>query len=301
MFGRPEPPPPPEPESSPLPVLVAILLCWGLPIFLAYLATAQAKAKKAAADAAAKGKVCVVVGASAGLGLELTRQLAARGSKVYATVRKPNKELSAIKGDVVVITGVDVCSDKVGAVLAEKLAGVKIDILMHNAGSYDGGVGNFKDPMALFGSQKLDGVTMETLKAVYEVNTFGALRVCKALHGNMVSPGGKVAIMSTQMGSIDDNTSGGSYAYRSSKAAVNMIGKSLSCDLKAKGVAVQLLAPGFVATSFGPGAEAMKKMGAKAVEPSVEGVVQALDAMGMHNTGCFVHCNYGLGLKNSMW
>ena len=80
-----------------------------------------------------------------------------------------------------------------------------------------------------------------------------------------------------------------------------MIGKSLSCDLKAKGIAVQLLAPGFVATSFGPGLEVMKKMGAKDVEPSVAGMVQALDAMSMETTGSFIHTNYGLGLKKSMW
>mgnify|MGYP002008705547 CR=1 FL=1 len=81
------------------------------------------------------------------------------------------------------------------------------------------------------------------------------------------------------MGSIDDNTSGGSYAYRTSKAAVNMVGRSLACDLKERGIAVSLIAPGFVVSSFGPGEKAMKKMGARAVEPSVLGVVQAIDAM----------------------
>lgn len=100
---------------------------------------------------------------------------------------------------------------------------------------------------------------MESMKACFDVNALGPLRVAKALHAQ-IADGGKLAIVSTQLGSIDDNTSGGSYAYRSSKAAVNMIGKSLSCDLRAKNVSVQLLAPGFVATEFGPGSEAMKKM-----------------------------------------
>ena len=80
-----------------------------------------------------------------------------------------------------------------------------------------------------------------------------------------------------------------------------MIGKSLSCDLKSKGISVQLLAPGFIATNFGPGAAAMKKMGARDVTPSVAGIIEALDAMTMANTGTFVHTNYGLGLKPSMW
>lgn len=303
-------PPPAEPDGATiLPVLVAIFLCWILPILLGVFTSRRAKAAqaKAAEDlkAAAKSKTYVIIGASAGLGLELTKQLAARGSKVYATVRKPSVAIKALAGrnpeNIVMVPNVDITSDKVGKVLAEALKDVSIDVLVHNAGSYDGGVGNFKDPQALFASQKLDAVTVDTMKSVYEVNTFGALRVCKALHESMASPGGKIALVSTQLGSIDDNTSGGSYAYRSSKAALNMIGKSLSCDLKAKGIAVQLLAPGFVATSFGPGPEAMKKMGAKDVEPSVAGIVQALDAMSMETTGSFIHTNYGLGLKKSMW
>ena len=84
----------------------------------------------------------------------------------------------------------------------------------------------------------------------------------------MASPGGKVVVISTGMGSIKDNGSGGLYAYRASKAAVNMVGRSLACDLKERGIAVSLIAPGFVVSSFGPGEKAMKKMGARAVEPS---------------------------------
>lgn len=311
-------PPPVEPVAhGSAPIFITVLVCWILPIILSIWTGRKAKAQHAAAKAQRaavqakaaadlKSKTYLVVGASSGLGLELTKQLAARGSKVYATCRNPSvaiKALVARKGNenVTLVPNVDITSDKVGKVLADALKGVTIDVLVHNAGSYDGGVGKFTDPQALFASQKLDAITMETMKAVFEVNTFGALRVCKALHSSMASPGGKIAIVSTQLGSIDDNTSGGSYAYRSSKAALNMIGKSLSCDLKEKGVAVQLLAPGFVATSFGPGVEAMKKMGAKDVEPSVVGIVEALDAMGMESTGCFMHTNYGLGLKKSAW
>ena len=123
-----------------------------------------------------------------------------------------------------------------GAALGKSaLSGLTIDILVHNAGSYDAGTASHGgDPGKLFATQKLDAVTMDTMKAVFDVNTLGPLRVAKALHEQLASPGGKLAIISTQLGSIDDNTSGGSYAYRSSKAAVNMVGKSLSCDLKAK-------------------------------------------------------------------
>merc|ERR1740124_606868 len=104
----------------------------------------------------------------------------------------------------------------------------------------------------------------------------------------MASPGGKVAVISTGYTSIGDNTSGGTYAYRSSKAAVNMIAKCLSCDLKAKEISVASIAPGFVATEFGPGKEQMTKWGAMPVEKSVEGILKILDSMmSMENTGKF--------------
>ena len=290
-----------------MPMLLSICLFWIGPILLTYLANALDKMKKtnlkAANEAAAKGKVCVVIGANAGIGLELCKQLAARGSKVYGTCRKTNDELASLDG-VTVVPGIDVTSDGVGAALAaSSLAGVTIDVLIHSAGSYDGGTLNKTNiqPGEMFQSQKLDTVTIATMNSVLNVNTLGPLRVIKALHKQIASPGGKLAIVSTQLGSIDDNTSGGSYAYRTSKAAVNMIGKSLSCDLKSKGISVQLLAPGFIATNFGPGAAAMKKMGARDVTPSVAGIIEALDAMTMANTGTFVHTNYGLGLKPSMW
>lgn len=295
--------------------LIAIAVCWLLPVLLTHLAnwfSLKAKAEVAkkekekteAATRLVENSTYVVVGASTGLGLELTKQLAARGSKVYATVRKSKTKatsLLAVPGDVVVVPGIDVTSDGCGLRLATALAGVTIDVLVHNAGSYDGGVGSYPDVPSLFGSQTLKAVTSETMKAVFDVNTLGPLRVVKALHPQMRSPGGKIALISTQFGSIDDNTSGGSYAYRASKAAANMVGKSVSCDLKERGVSVQLLAPGFVATDFGPGFAALKKMGARDVQPSVKGLVEALDAMTMASTGTFVHCNYGEGLKFSKW
>merc|ERR1712146_773660 len=96
--------------------------------------------------------------------------------------------------------------------------------------------------------QNLVNVTAERMRAAFEVNTLGPLKVQQALLGAnlMAAPGGKVAIISTGFGSITDNTSGGNYAYRTSKAAVNMISKCLSCDLKGKGISVMAIAPGMV-------------------------------------------------------
>lgn len=234
----------------------------------------------------------VITGASSGLGLEMVKQLSARGEKVYATCRKKacsaNGEdyISAVPGDVTIIEGIDVTSDDCGEVLAKALAGVTIDVLVHNAGSVN--ATREVEGMGIFGEQKLDAVSMERMMSTFNLNTLGPLRVQKALNAQMASPGGKVAVISTGFGSIGDNSSGGMYAYRVSKAGVNMVAKNFSCDLKEKGVAVVSVNPGMVQTHFGPGPEAMGKMGAMPVEKSVEGLIQVFDQLSMETTGSYM-------------
>ena len=114
----------------------------------------------------------------------------------------------------------------------------------------------------------------------------GPLRVQKALHAQMASPG-KVAIISTGMGSIGDNGSGGLYAYRTSKAAVNMVTKSMACDFKEAGIAVRAINPGMLQTEFGPGLEGMKSFGAKPVEAGVASVLKIIAALDVESTGQF--------------
>ena len=128
-------------------------------------------------------------------------------------------QISGLEGDnVTVIEGIDVTQDDVGSKLQAALAGVTIDVLVHNAGSInatreiEGG--------AMFGEQALQAVTAERMLATFNLNTVGPIRVQQALTAQMASPGGKVVIISTGMGSIKDNGSGGLYAYRASKAAV---------------------------------------------------------------------------------
>ena len=122
----------------------------------------------------------------------------------------------------------------------------------------------------------------------FEVNAVGPLRVQQALMPMMAKPGGKVVIISSGMGSISDNGSGGIYAYRTSKAAVNMIAKCMSCDLKEDGIAVVSVNPGMVQTEFGPGPEGIKKMGGFTIEESVEGLVSVADMLTMEMTGKFM-------------
>lgn len=239
----------------------------------------------------------VITGASGGIGLELVKQLAARGDKVFATVRRREcsfdgaDNISAVAGDVTVIEGVDVTSDDVGAVLAASaLAGVTIDVVVHNAGGLNGT--RDLEGMAAMGEQKLDAVSTKCMLAAFDLNTLGPLRVQQALTAQMASPGGKVAIISTGMASIADNGSGGLYAYRCSKAAVNMLAKGMSVDLKDKGIAVVAVAPGMVTTGFVSGADGpamMAKMGAMPVETSCAGLIHVFDDLSMETTGRYMN------------
>ena len=133
------------------------------------------------------------------------------------------------------------------------------------------------------------------MRLAFEINTLGPLKVQQALTPLMASPGGKVAVVSTGMGSISDS-SGGVYAYRTSKAAANMVTKGFSCDLKDKGIAVVAITPGMVVTEFGPGPEAMKAMGAMPVEQSCRGLIQICDELTMETTGKYMSVNKEKGV-----
>mmetsp|Transcript_83146 Transcript_83146/g.144490 ORF Transcript_83146/g.144490 Transcript_83146/m.144490 type:complete len:254 (+) Transcript_83146:80-841(+) len=235
----------------------------------------------------------VIVGASSGIGLEMVKQLAARGDKVFATCRSKAGSatgvdgLSEITGDITIIEGIDIAQDSVGEVLkASALADVPIDVIVHNAGSINGS--RDVKPEDMFAEQKFANISMDRMRAAFEVNTLGPLRVQQALLPQMVSPNGKVAVISTGMGSIGDNGSGGIYAYRTSKAAVNMVTKSMSCDFKEKGISVMAIAPGIVVSDFGPGQEQMAKMGAAPVDKAVGTILQVIDGMNMENTGSYM-------------
>ena len=115
----------------------------------------------------------------------------------------------------------------------------------------------------------------------YRVNTLGPLRVTEALLNNL-GDGSKVAIVTSRVGSIDDNSSGGNYVYRASKTAVNMVGTNLKHELAPSGIAVALLHPGLVATDM---------TGGTGIDPadSAAGLIQRVDELNMSTTGGFWH------------
>lgn len=207
----------------------------------------------------------LITGANRGIGLEMARQLAQRGDTVIAACRQSSLDLDAL--GVEVIEGLDVTSDESVSALADRLDGRRLDWLVNNAGILE--------------RTALDRLDWEAMERQFRVNSLGPLRVTAGLRGNL-SDGSKVFIVTSRMGSVDDNTSGGSYGYRMSKAAVNMAGKSLSVDLKDAGIGVFLLHPGWVATDMTEGTGI-------AVEESAAGLVRTMDRLDIGQTGSFWH------------
>jgi NAD(P)-dependent dehydrogenase (short-subunit alcohol dehydrogenase family) len=209
----------------------------------------------------------VVTGANRGIGLELCKQLAARGDTVVGVCRKPSEALDALGARVE--SGVDVTDDAAVAELAGRLTD-EIDVLVNNAG--------------ILTSESLDNLDFDRIRRQLEINSLGPLRVTAALLPRL-GRGSKVAIVTSRMGSIGDNTSGGRYGYRMSKAAVNAAGKSLAMDLKPRGIAVALLHPGFVRTDM------TGHNGMVDPEESARGLIARIDELSLQSTGRFWHMN----------
>lgn len=210
----------------------------------------------------------VVTGANRGIGLELVRQLAARGDEVIAACRRASPELEAL--DVEVQDGIDVTDDAAVGRLADALAGRGVDVLINDAG--------------LLTRESLDDLDFDRIRAQFEVNTLGPLRVTAALLPNM-SESAKVAIVTSRVGSIADNGSGGMYGYRISKAGVNMAGVSLARDIERRGIAVILLHPGYVRTGM------TGNTGNIGPDEAASGLIARIDELTLENSGCFRHAN----------
>jgi NAD(P)-dependent dehydrogenase (short-subunit alcohol dehydrogenase family) len=208
----------------------------------------------------------VVTGANRGIGLELVRIFHARGETVVAGCRTSSPELDALG---VRVESLDVSDDASVAAFAARVQG-PVDVLVNNAG--------------LLSRETLQDLSSDRIRRQFEVNAMGPLRVSGALAPKL-RKGSKVAIITSRMGSIADNTSGGMYGYRMSKAAVNAAGKSLAMDLAPSGVSVALLHPGYVRTGMTGGT------GHVGPDEAASDLVARIDGMTAENTGSFWHAN----------
>jgi len=210
----------------------------------------------------------LLTGANRGIGLEFARQLAARGDRVVATCRNPAaaSELAALDVQVETLDVVEAASiERIAALYEDR----NLDLLINNAGV---GVGH----------RPLGKLDYEEMGIFYATNAVGPLRLIEALlpalrRGEYPT----VVSLTSRVGSIQDNTSGGSYAYRASKAALNAITKSLAIDLAEEGFTCVVLHPGWVQTDMG---------GASAPLPtdqSVAGMLRVLEGLSQEDSGGF--------------
>jgi NAD(P)-dependent dehydrogenase (short-subunit alcohol dehydrogenase family) len=187
----------------------------------------------------------LITGANRGLGLEFARQYLADGWRVYAACRDPDlaselRRLADESGQKLQIFPLDVTDRDSVQAAASELDGQAIDLLLNNAG-----IGGPR-------GQTIGNIDYAAWAKVLEVNTMGPLRVSEAFVDHVARSERKLIVTLTSgMGSIADNTSGGSIAYRSSKAAVNMVTRSVAIDLAPHGITCVVVNPGWVLTDMG--------------------------------------------------
>ncbi|EKV31707.1 Short chain dehydrogenase [Caenispirillum salinarum AK4] len=182
----------------------------------------------------------VITGANRGIGLEFARQYAADGWRVIATCRSPEKAPAELTGaDGVEVRGLDVADFAGVEAFGKAVADTPVDLFINNAGVY-----------GKRGAQAFGAIDADAWMEVLKVNTIAPVKMVEALLPALQkADGAKIAILSSKVGSVADNGSGGNYAYRTSKAAVNMVGKNLALELG--DIPVLLLHPGWVRTDMG--------------------------------------------------
>ena len=216
----------------------------------------------------------VISGANRGIGLALCRAWLAKGAHVIALCRRASTPLR--DSGATILDGVDVTDQDALGALHQRLDVAQIDVLINNAGI-----------LSADGWTTLDPSAIDAIRRQFEVNALAPLALTRSL-ARKLGDGSRVAIITSQMGSISDNTSGGYYGYRASKAAVNIIGRSMAIDLESQGVAVALIHPGYVRTDMTGG------HGHIDTNESASGIVRIIEQLDLTNSGSFWHANGSL-------
>jgi NAD(P)-dependent dehydrogenase (short-subunit alcohol dehydrogenase family) len=217
----------------------------------------------------------LITGANRGIGLEHARRYAERGAKVWAAVRKPHEAddlatLARTHPGKVEIAPYDAADPAAPAALKQLLGEAPLDLMFANAGAMGG-------RRQSFGEVDVDGVL-----DLIRVNALAPLKLAEALADNVAASTRRVmAFQTSLMGSIGDNGSGGAYAYRLSKAALNMVGRGVANELRSRSVISVLLHPGWVRTRMGGAG------GKISVEECVEGQQRLIDALTPEHSGRF--------------
>jgi NAD(P)-dependent dehydrogenase (short-subunit alcohol dehydrogenase family) len=213
-------------------------------------------------------QTCLVTGANRGIGLELARQLAARGDTVVGTARDP-EAAAELRGIGARVEELDASSGKSVAALARRLKGLPIDRLIHNAA------------IGVAGPAAAE-VDPEEIEAHLRVNAIGPFRLTQALLPNLRAGEGRLVVgISSGLGSIEENTTGGWVAYRASKTALHQLMRTFAAELSAEGLVFVLLSPGWVRTGMG-GQDAPLSP-----EQSVRAMLKVVDRLGPKDSGRF--------------
>ncbi len=216
----------------------------------------------------------LITGSNRGLGLEFVRQYARAGWQVIATTREQSRAdelvaLAAGSPSQIRVEPLDVTSDASFDSLAKRLRGVGLDVLISNAG--------------VMSRRGFGGSAWSDWEKHFRINSYAPLRLAEALLGTLeLGTQKKFVTLTSLLGSIGANQSGGLYAYRASKAAANAVVKSLSVDLAAHGVTALALHPGWVKTELGGPLAPLD------VQTSVAGMRAMIDAATLANSGQFL-------------
>lgn len=217
----------------------------------------------------------LITGSNRGIGLEFARQYCEAGYQVYAACRSPEKATALLKlqqasGDLLQVLPLDVCNSKQINNIAKSLKGQALDILINNAGVY--GPDN----------AELGNLDSRSWLDTFAINCIAPIKIIEALQPSIeLGSQKKIINITSKMGSVDDNHSGGSYVYRSSKAALNMAIKSIAVDTRKQGFISVLLHPGWVKTDMGGAAAEIS------VTQSVNAMKAIIDKLSAKDSGQF--------------
>ena len=215
----------------------------------------------------------VITGANRGIGFAMAKKCHQRGDTVYALCRQSSPQLNNL--GVIIIENVDIATDSGIAQATSALSNIKIDLLINNAG--------------ILRDESLSQFNKNTIIEQFNVNALAPLVFTQALLDKL-SAGSKVAFITSRMGSITDNNSGGRYGYRMSKAALNSGTMSLAKDLTVQQIAVGIYHPGYVQTDM-VNTLGDKSNGDISADDSAAQLLTLMNNLTMNESGVFKHAN----------